>query len=170
MLAVLEGGAIWQSEAGHWSPGAMDVVVPVLPARHELRQPPGALDTYDAVWSRSLFSARRGNAVEAVVEPKPAKETPPMVAAVTPEFRYHLVGIASEGGKFFALLSSPAQQQTSLILAREGDQINGWRVKGIDAAEVVIEAVGERRTLALRPPPSGQARGVARVNKLVQDN
>lgn len=141
LLCLGLAGLVYQKLAVSPNPGALagasagpEVVLGELPA--EPRFTPAAIESYDAVLERPLFSpTRRPPEEEAVALP------------VLSDFDYVLKGVLIDDSARIALLRRYSDDR--VIHLKEGDALDGWRLKVVAADYVVVERDGREEVLEL---------------------
>jgi hypothetical protein len=114
-----------------------------------LRQLP-AIDRFSVMLERPLFSPTR-RPVLAAVEPEAGPEeaeaeaAPVETAAGAPAVRF--VGTIGQGGAMTALVLRNDMPTVEKLVV--GDEVDGWRVTSVTAAELVMEHEAERLVLTI---------------------
>jgi hypothetical protein len=126
--------------------------VPSGPAEApSLRQLP-PIDRFSVMLERPLFSASRRPLVVAGLEPEAgpeenAEEQVPVDAAADGAPPVRFVGTIGQHGAMSALVLRGDQPAVERLVV--GDEIDGWRVTGVTASELVMQHDAERLVLTI---------------------
>jgi hypothetical protein len=147
-LVLAAGVALLAELAFPWEQPA-GMAPPAFTGPAELRHPaPPSPTTYAAIAAHPLFDPSRAPWVAPPPPPQAAAH-----AAQPPPSDYILAGLVVSGGTSSAILK-PANA-TKTVVITEGETLNGWTLRRIDAAGLHFEADGQTFDLAFPPARSG---------------